>query len=475
MFKKIVAFVCVFALCLSFAGCIQSDNADGDGIKSPSSSPAEFLPYMSGYKCDKENGYWTECNYGLMTADGEVYAEPKYNSCQTFESGGKTYYCLKINEGDWETVCHESLLVSADGSLELIINDNVVCLSENRIICSQHTGAFNVYDYSGNKIFSGNETQSVDSDGNGFYNGLLVVYDFLSEKDNVQVRDEDGAIVLDGFDYCGAFKSGKAVASYNRDNGYGIISPEGEWLLEPTYTSVTDVDGRYFVAVNYDTLEIYDSDLKLLRSHPCSPFVEQQYYFFITDGGKLVKYYSHIDAPDRFIYDAFTDKAINYNGINATEYMEYLGHFYDITDGTALIFDENGKLFARHENVATVEEYDGAYAVRHNDNTVDYYNGQTHEKMITLNFDADDWKPVQTVGDCSLVAIGDLEYIGDSMADGPYHLYDYKKGEYVFKDCEFCEIKEFGDKTYITVAYSDRIETYDSSLRLILKTENNRE
>ncbi len=470
MLKKYFALLFALLLCFSFAACTP----DGDGAGSPSSSSAELVPYLAGYKCDEENGYWTECSYGLMTADGEVYTEPKYNSCQTLESGGKIYYCLKINEGDWETVCHESLLVSADGSFELMINDNVVCLSENRIICSQYTGAFSVYDYDGNKIFSGSETQSVDSNGSGFYNGLLIVYDFLSENDDVQVRDEDGNLVLDGLDFCGAFESGKAVASYNRDEGYGIISPEGEWLLEPIYTSVTDVDGEYFVAVNYDTTEIYDSGLNLLRSHPSSPFIEHQYYYFITDGGKLVKYYSHMDAPDSFFYDAFTDKPINCNGVNATEYMEYFGYFYVITDGTALVFDESGKLFGQYENVAAIEEHEGAYAVKYSNNTVDYFNAKTHSKMITLSYDENSWKPVQTAGDCGFAAVADLEYIGDSMADGPYHLYDCNSSEYVFRDCEFCEIKEYGGKTYITAVYRDRIEIYDSSLNLLMKTENNR-
>lgn len=467
MLKKFTALICAFALCLSIVGCTDSNKpSGGDSVQT-----SELVPYTAGHKFDIENDYCAQVKYGLMTPDGKTIVEPLYNSYQVFEANGKTYYCMKVMQGDWEPICHNSLLISSDGEFRLEIQDNIVCLSEDRIICQQSEQPFTVYDYSGNKIFSGNQTQSIDTDGNGFYNGLLLVYDFIGENDDTEVRDKNGNLVLGGLDYCGTFETGKAVASYNRDEGYGIITPQGKWLLEPIYTDITDVEGKYFVATKYDTMEIYDSDLKLLKAQPCSPFIEHQYYFFITNSGKLIKHYAHMDSPDNFFYDAFTDEPISCNGVNATSNMHYLGHYYAISDGTAMIMDENDKLLAQHENAVRIEEFDGSYAVYYANGTADYYNGKTHQKMVTLNC-GEDWKPVQTVADCGFVAIGDLKNIGDSRADGPYHLFDYKKGEYVFKDCEHCEIKEFNGSVYITVVYGDRVETYDSSLNLLIKTEN---
>ena len=159
MFKKLISFCIIASVVFSFAGCIKDQ---------PQNGSANLVPYMGGYT---EEGEMTEKLYGLMTADGKKAVEPLYDNYYTLELEGEKYYCMQILEGVWEPVCHSSLLVSADGEWQLEIKDNIVAISENRIICQQFNGSFNVYDYSGNKIFSGNENQSVDTNGNGFYNG----------------------------------------------------------------------------------------------------------------------------------------------------------------------------------------------------------------------------------------------------------------------------------------------------------------
>ncbi len=464
MLKKLTAILLALSVIFGFAGC----------VKEPEKSSAEIVPYMSGYKCDEGNGYLAEKLYGLMTADGKPTTEPIYTSYRTFELGDKTYYCMKVMEGDWEPICHNSLLISSDGTFRLELKDNIVYLSENRIICQQFEQPFTVYDYSGNKIFSGDENQSIDTDGNGFYNGLLVVFDFLSEINYTQVRDENGNVVLDRFDYCGPFITNKAVASYNRDEGYGIISADGKWLLDPVYDDIQTVDGKYFIAIDNGREYIYDSDMKLLRERECGIYVTDMSYFFESNG-KLIRYYSHIDAPDSFYRDAFTDEIISCDGVNATAYWEQLGLFYnrDEENRTAIVCDENGRLLSKHENVDKITDYDGVYCTEDSLNrTNTYYNGKTHDKLLTLTCNENEWKPVTTVKDCGLLTIADLKYFGDNIYDGPYHLYNYKKGEYVFRNCEYCEINEYGGNVFVTVVYKDRIETYDSDLNLLFKTEN---
>lgn len=355
MFKKLIAFLLICMLVFGFAGCVNDKTSDETAEQTTAESATStdeqnkepsgmLVPYMAGFKSDEENGYWAESFYGLMTADGEVVAEPIYNSYRTLEFGGKTYYCMQITEGEWEdTVYKKSLLISADGEWQVEINDNISAISENRIISEHLDGSFNVYDYSGNKVFSGNENQSVDTNGNGFYNGLLVVFDFLSDNGYTTVVDENGEIVLDKLDYCGPFITGKAVASYNRDEGYGIITPEGEWLLEPVYDDIKTVDGRYFIAIDFDKEYIYDSDLKLLRERQDDWDIYEQDYFFEVDG-KLIRHYSHMYAPDEYYRDAFTDEIISCGDVYATNYSEEYGLFYGISDGRLCIFDVSGKL-----------------------------------------------------------------------------------------------------------------------------------
>ena len=433
----------------------------------------ELSIYMGGYKCDEENGYSIEKRYGLMTKNGEILTQPIYNWYQIFELNGEIYYCLKysdVNAEHYDT-CFSSLLVKADGTRGLQIPDNIICISENRIIGQQLTYPFTVYDYDARDILHGNKKQSVDNSSNGYYNGLLVVHDFISDTPNTMVYNEDGHRVLEGFDYCGPFITGKAVASYNRDEGYGIISAEGEWLLDPVYDDIQTVDGKYFIAMNFYTEYIFDYDLKLLRTRDCN--LNRYYYFEVN--GKLIRHFSHIDSPDEFYHDAFTDEIISCNGINATGYWDQLNEFYHVDEEsrTAMVCNENGKLLNKAEKVDRITEYDGIYCAEDSENSVyNYYNGKTHQKLITLNCEENEWKPVTTVGDCGLLTIADLKYFGENIYDGPHHLYDYNNGEYIFKNCEYCEINRFGENIYVTVVYKDRIETYDSDLNLLLKTEN---
>ena len=462
MFKKLIAFLLACLIVFSFAGCTKEQ---------PQNESANLVPYLSGYKYDEENGYWTEKFYGLMTSDGETVIEPVYDQYRVFGLNGKTYYCMQISADDWLPICSKSLLISADGNFKLELEDNILAISENRIICAQHEEPFTVYDYDGNKIFSGNENQSVDTNGNGFYNGLLVVFDFLSDNGCTTVVDENGELVLDNLDYCGPFITGKAVASYNREEGYGIITPEGEWLLEPKYADITEVDGRYFIAADYDKEYIYDTELNLLRERDCTWSTILKNYFFEVDG-KLVRYYANMYAPDEYYRDAFTDEIISCGDVYATNYSEEYGLFYGINDGRLCIFDVSGKLLNECQGTERAEMNDGAYAAVNSSNEQVWFNSDSHEKIITLSNAENEWKSVATAGDLGIAVIAELEDKMDSRMDGPYHLYDYKKREYIFRDCEYCNINEFDGQIYITVAYSDHIKTYDADFNLLIETEN---
>ncbi len=463
MLRKLTSALLVILVLFSFAGCTEK----------PESSTTELVPYMADYTCEEENGYIPRRAYGLMTTDGKQVAQPIYNSYQTFQVEDKTYYCLKILEGDWEPICHNSLLVSSDGSFRLELKDNIMSLSENRIICQQFEQPFNVYDYGGNLLFSGNEYQTVDTDGKCFYNGLLVIYDFLSEDNYMTVCDENGQTVFERFDYCGPFVTNKAVAAYNREEGYGIISADGKWLLEPVYNDIQTVGGKYFIATDNTKEYIYDSELKLLRERECDTLSLSAMNYFFEINGKLIKFYSHMSAPDEFFRDAFTDEIISCKGLNATAYSENLGCFTatDELSGRILFCDENGKLLSERSDTAYTEDFDGAYCYIDDDGTRTYYNAQTHKQLLTLPCKKDEWKTVTTAEDCGLLTVADLEYIGDNVYTGKYRVYDYNKQEFVFTNCNYCEIKNHNGRIYLTVVYDDRTEVYDSELNLIIKTE----
>jgi len=484
MFKKFTAFLTAVLLVLCFAGCTKGQTKEQvtEQTTAQTQQPEQqkdneniVVPYMVGYKFYGESDYWAEWAYGLMTADGESVTEPIYNYYCTFVLDGKTYYCLQVVDDMWAGTCNNSLLISADGKWQLEIKDRIVAISENRIICQQSEDPFTVYDYNGNKIFSGNEYQTVDTDSNGFYNGLLVVFDFLSDNGYTTVVDENGKIVLDKLDYCGSFITGKAVASYNRDDGYGIITPEGEWLLEPKYTDIKTVDGKYFIAIDYDREYIYDSDLKLLRERECGTSDADICYFYEING-RLLRQYAHITSPDDYYRDAFTDEIISCGEAkaNVCTSESKTPCFYDVDrdGGTLCAFDVDGNLLNKLENLTSISFEDGAYVVTEDSGKTVCYNEATHKEMISLELASEYGVYAETVGDCGLVNIRTFKLDGMEIEEETYSIYNYKKGEYVFEGCEYSSIKELDGKVYVTVAYTDCIEIYDSDLNLIAKSEN---
>ena len=152
------------------------------------------------------------------------------------------------------------------------------------------------------------------------------------------------------------------VAVINSASG-SIISSDGKWLLDPVYDDIQTVEGKYFIAVDFDNEYIYDSDLTLLRKRERGNFEIEKNYFFESDSGKLLRYYTHINSPDNFYRDSFTDEIISCDGIKATGYMEYLGLFYNVDEDNrkAIICNENGKLLNKAEKVDKITEYDGIY------------------------------------------------------------------------------------------------------------------
>ncbi|MBQ8027703.1 MAG: WG repeat-containing protein, partial [Clostridia bacterium] len=493
MFKKCLALVIAFALCFSFAGCVskpkeyaESDHrwyTDFTDTLIPRDDYGELVVFIGGYKEDMDYyGY----RYGLMTLDGKVVIDPVYNRYCTMELNGTEYYCMQYTENELyeggEYYCR-STLMRTDGSWAITLEGDISCISENRIITSMYSEHFKVYDYEGNLIFAGNDNQSIDTNGKGFYNGLLVAFDFSVDNGDI-VYDENGNVVFDGLAYCGPFVTGKAVASYNREEGYGVISSEGKWLLDSVYDEIDVVeDGQYFVATVGGIEEIYDSNLKLLHSREWSGDYRDDSYFSIY-GDRLHKYYSNADGPDEYYRDAFTDEIVSCkeNGLPATKLIETDDEnnpLFSAVDesGKLWVFDSKGEIYRSFENGGMFEFIPGGfYCVGSGDyteGTNTYFNAKTHEKIFSAYTSVDQANPVTLLSvDCPYLSVGDLEYIGENRYVGKYHLYNYETEEYVFKDCDACFLEKVKEKTYITIIYSDKISIYDENLNLVLQVKN---
>ncbi len=488
MFKKLISFCIIVLVVFSFAGCTKVQKefdesqcrwyADYTDTLIPRDDYGELFIFRGGYISDK-SGY-SDVRYGLMTLDGKIVVDPVYTSYRHMTYGDTEYYCMKytINElyEGGEFYC-ESTLIKTDGSWMLKLENEVESLSENRIITSKYGSEYTVYDYEGNVIFKGEGKSSVSQAG--YQNGILLTYDNCEdEQKDVIAYDKDGNEIFGGFASCMPFYTDKAVASLD-DNGYGIISVSGEWLFEPVYEDILfNVNSKEFYVNEGDICKVYDSSLNLLRTEPIKSTYEADAprKEYIGDNEEYYKYYN--DNPDSYVHKASDDEVIVCNGLLATQMVrtDSKNPLFSAVDESNMlwVFDINGEIFAEHKNAQTMGFTADDFYWLSNEGVTTYFNAETHKKIFSAYSDEEKVTEVYLLSaECDYLCVAELaDYHTSQYNDVKYHLYNYKKGEYVFKDCEICTIEEFEGKIFITVVYEDYVTIYDENLNPLMKTKN---
>ncbi len=490
MFKKLAAFLVIVSLTVSFAGCTKEQKefdesqcrwyAEYTDTLIPRDDYGELFVFKGGYISDK-NGY-SDVRYGLMTLDGKIVVDPVYTHYQRMSCGYTEYYCMKyaINElyEGGEFYC-ESTLIKTDGSWMLKLKDEVDSLSENRIITSKYGSEYTVYDYEGNVIFKSQGKSSASKEG--YLNGVFLTYE-NSEDDtkDVVAFDENGNEIFGGIAYCMSFYTDKAVASPDY-NTYGIISASGEWLLEPVYEDISfNVNSKEFYVNEGDICKVYDNDLNLLRTESVKSTYEADAprKEYIDDNGEYYKYYS--DKPDSYVHKTSDDKLIvcKSNSLSATQMVrtDSQNPLFSAVDenNTLWVFDSNGEVFAEYKNTQSMGFTADDFYWLSNEGVTTYFNAETGKKIFSAYSDEDKVTEVSLLSaECDYLCVAELaDYHTSQYNDVKYHLYNYKKGEYVFKDCLNCTIEKFKDRVYITVIYEDYVTIYDESLKPLMKTKN---
>ncbi len=490
MLKKLISFCIIVLAIFSFAGCTKEQKefdesqcrwyADYTDTLIPRDDYGELFIFRGGYISDK-SGY-SDVRYGLMTLDGKIVVDPVYTSYRHMTCGDTEYYCMKytINElyEGGEFYC-ESTLIKTDGSWMLKLENEIESLSENRIITSKYGSEYTVYDYEGNVIFKG-KGKSRSSQA-GYQNGILLTYDNVGNgfKD-VIAFDENGNKLFGDVAFCEPFYTDKAVASPDY-NVYGIISAKGEWLMEPIYKKVRFVDdNKEFHVTVEDTVEVYDNGLNLLRTETIEETdkkdrSEKEYL------GETEEYYRYRDnKPDSYIRNVLTDELVicKSNGLPATQMVrtDSENPLFSAVDesNTLWAFDRNGEIFAEHKNAQTMGFTADDFYWLSNEGVTTYFNAETHKKIFSAYSDEEKVTEVYLLSaECDYLCVAELaDYHTSQYNDVKYHLYNYKKGEYVFKDCEICTIEEFEGKIFITVVYEDYVTIYDENLKPLMKTKN---
>lgn len=490
MFKKFIAFLLVCMLVFSFAGCMKEQssadetqpamNADNADVQPPDKDSKELFVFKGGYISDRSG--FTDVRYGLMTLDGEIVAEPVYTHYRRMSCGDTEYYCMKYIEHELyeggEFYC-ESTLIKTDGSWMIKLNDEIDSIDENRIITSKYGSEYTVYDYEGNVIFKGEGKSSVSQEG--YNNGILLTYDNCEdEQKDVIAYDKDGNEIFGGLASCMPFYTDKAVASLD-DNGYGIISVSGEWLFEPVYEDILfNVNSKEFYVNEGDICKVYDSSLNLLRTEPIKSTYEADAprKEYIGDNEEYYKYYS--DKPDSYVHKASDDQLIvcKSNSLPATQIVrsDSENPLFSAVDenNTLWVFDIEGEVFAEYKNTQAMGFAADDFYWLSNGGTVDYFDAKTNRKIFSAYSDDEKLTKVDLLSDeCDYLCVAELgDYHTSQYNDVRYHLYNYKKGEYVFKDCEICTIEEFEGKIFITVIDEDYATVYDENLNALLTVKN---
>ena len=490
MFKKFIAFLLVCMLAFSFAGCMKEQssadetqpamNADNADVQPPDKDSKELFVFKGGYISDRSG--FTDVRYGLMTLDGEIVAEPVYTHYRRMSCGDTEYYCMKYIEHELyeggEFYC-ESTLIKNDGSWMLKLDNEIDSINEDRIVTSKYGSEYAVYDYEGNVIFKGEGKSSVSQEG--YNNGILLTYDNCEdEQKDVIAYDKDGNEIFGGLASCMPFYTDKAVASLD-DNGYGIISVSGEWLFEPVYEDILfNVNSKEFYVNEGDICKVYDSSLNLLRTEPIKSTYEADAprKEYIGDNEEYYKYYS--DKPDSYVHKASDDQLIvcKSNSLPATQIVrsDSENPLFSAVDenNTLWVFDIEGEVFAEYKNTQAMGFAADDFYWLSNGGTVDYFDAKTNRKIFSAYSDDEKLTKVDLLSDeCDYLCVAELgDYHTSQYNDVRYHLYNYKKGEYVFKDCEICTIEEFEGKIFITVIDEDYATVYDENLNALLTVKN---
>lgn len=488
MFKKLISFCIIALVVFSFAGCTKEQKeidesqcrwyAEYTDTLIPRDDYGELFAFTGGYISDK-SGY-TDVRYGLMTLDGKIVVDPVYTHYKRMNCGDTEYYCMmytinELYEGG-EFYC-ESTLMKTDGSWMLKLDNEIDSINEDRIITSKYGSEYTVYDYEGNVIFKGEGKSSVSQAG--YQNGILLTYDNCEdEQKDVIAYDKDGNEIFGGLASCMPFYTDKAVASLD-DNGYGIISVSGEWLFEPVYEDILfNVNSKEFYVNEGDICKVYDSSLNLLRTEPIKSTYEADAprKEYIGDNEEYYKYYN--DNPDSYVHKASDDEVIVCNGLPATQMVrtDSENPLFSAVDesNTLWVFDINGEIFAVHKNAQTMGFTADDFYWLSNEGVTTYFNTKTDKKIFSAYSDDEKITEVTLLSDeCDYLFVTELaDYHTSQYNDVKYHLYNYKKGEYVFKDCLNCAIEQFKDRVYITVIYEDYVTVYDEELDPLMKTKN---
>ena len=490
MFKKFIAFLLACMLAFSFAGCMKEQssadetqpamNADNADVQPPDKDSKELFVFKGGYISDRSG--FTDVRYGLMTLDGEIVAEPVYTHYRRMSCGDTEYYCMKYIEHELyeggEFYC-ESTLIKTDGSWMLKLDNEIDSINEDRIVTSKYGSEYAVYDYEGNVIFKGEGKSSVSQEG--YNNGILLTYDNCEdEQKDVIAYDKDGNEIFGGLASCMPFYTDKAVASLD-DNGYGIISVSGEWLFEPVYEDILfNVNSKEFYVNEGDICKVYDSSLNLLRTEPIKSTYEADAprKEYIGDNEEYYKYYS--DKPDSYVHKASDDQLIvcKSNSLPATQIVrsDSENPLFSAVDenNTLWVFDIEGEVFAEYKNTQAMGFAADDFYWLSNGGTVDYFDAKTNRKIFSAYSDDEKLTKVDLLSDeCDYLCVAELgDYHTSHYNDVRYHLYNYKNGEYVFKDCEICTIEEFEGKIFITVIDEDYATVYDENLNALLTVKN---
>lgn len=457
----------------------------------PRDDYGELVIFTGGYIFELGENFAQEQLFGLMTLDGKIVVDPVFNRYSTYELDGKKYYNMKITENELyeggEYKC-TSMLIASDGSWCVTVDGDIDHITPERIFTSKYDEYFKCYDYDGNIIFEGGDNLDYAwNHGTSSHTKLMGAYDWSKDGHPLLVFDMDGNVVFDEFDFFVSFESGKSVVQLIDTQLYGIITDNGEWLLEPVYSDIDSVaEDKYFVAVrdNRD-VTVYDNELNLLHSFTTEDY-KSEYRYYETVGDRLVYYCGHIDAKDDYYRDMYTDEIITCkeNGLPATHYSEEDGTF-SLTDenGTEWYFDVDGNVTDK------IEKPEGAdWVTLYNSNIIQTRTDIDEEHYTETYYDRETNKEIYTITGNSLKrdTIDFLDFNGwENLAvlggfvkhEWPYtkhinKLVNYKTGEVFLENCEHIEISEYGGKQFMTVVYTDYIYIYDEDFNLIMGIEN---
>ena len=456
--------------------------ADYQGALVPADNYGPLQTFIGGYyeyKSTAEGSTATVKNpvYGLCTADGTVVVDAVYDAYKLHPTDEGSYvYELIIGADGSDPYKGERYIAALDGSWMFKIPEKSAFYSAggDRVILERTRTSKKIkyiyhdfYDHKGKRKFTFDKTlaedQNISYTIGAFSEGLAPVNIWIREKKDGKMVDtfkayyidNNGKKVQEGLTECESFKNGYAVV--RNDKGlFGVLTPKGEWFLEPNYRAINyNSDMGLFASASEGYFEIFDKEKKVVKK----VFTERGTVEVVTSERLIyLKVNPDTERIEYFYADTDEPFSCKETGQFPDSGNSVGGLFVCVYSGTGTIFGEDGEAVASIGDFGELVDRFGntAVVVNENDRKVCFVSVSTKQRT--------EWMKHRYTREC----LDGRYLVLENSSDKTYGLYDLLTNSFVFEKCDCIGLSTVNGNQLLSVVDGVNITVYNKELKAVL-------